>query len=105
MPIPAPVNYQIVPIRHSNSFYRTPTRSLQSLNTFGNFRAIDDNYNSNSRNGTLRNHNDERKSPYYYNELTQMHGINQQQQQFTNHIIDDNFTDFINTIHYTETNS
>ncbi|KAG5672084.1 hypothetical protein PVAND_002240 [Polypedilum vanderplanki] len=106
MQLPAPVNYQIVPIRHSNSFYRTPTRSLQSLNTFGNFRAIDDNNNS-SRTGTLRNHNEERKSPYYYNELTQMHATNPQQQfiPITNHINDDNFTDFINTIHHSETMS
>ena len=115
MPIPTPVNYQIVPIRHANSFYRVPTRSLQSLNTFGNnnCRMIDDNNNhsSNSRNGTLRNHMDERRSPYYYNELTRMHAQQPQQQQISqqqflpipNHINDESFTDFINTIHHPET--
>lgn len=124
MPIPAPVNYQIVPIRHANSFYRVPTRSLQSLNTFANNNGIcrailDDNNNNNSNNsryGTLRNHTDERRSPYYYNELTRVHvqqsqqqqiPQQQQQQQFLpipNHINnDDSFTDFINTIHHPET--
>lgn len=112
MPIPAPVSYQIVPIRHSNSFFRAPTKSLQNLNTFGAYRGtVDDNNNSNSnsRYGTLRI-TDERRSPYYYNELTQTHATNQQQFSPINSQIqsphyfdstgnDESYVDFINTIH------
>ena len=112
MPIPAPVSYQIVPIRHSNSFFRTPTKSLQNLNTFGAYRGtVDDNNNSNSNScyGTLRN-TDERRSPYYYNELTQTHATNQQQfspintriqspHHFNSTGNDESYVDFINTIH------
>lgn len=111
MPIPAPVSYQIVPIRHSNSYYRAPTKSLQNLNTFGTYRgenrgSIDDNNNS-SRYGTLRNA-DERRSPYYYNELTRTHATNQQHFLPINSspihfnstaATDESFVDFINTIH------
>lgn len=110
MPIPPPVNYQIVPIRHSNSYYRTPTKSLQNLNSFVSRReSVDDNNNSsNSRYGTLRTA-EERRSPYYYNELTRMHATNQQQftpnepriqspQQFNSTGNDESFIDFINTI-------
>lgn len=106
MPIPAPVSYQIVPIRHSNSFYRMPTKSLQNLNTFGTYRgSIDD--NNNSRYGTLRNA-DERRSPYYYNELTRTHEANHQHfspinpspNNFNSTAVnDESFVDFINTIH------
>jgi hypothetical protein len=110
MPIPAPVNYQIVPIRHSNSFNRVPTRSLQNLNTFGNNNnnnntcrsAVDDNNNSNSRFGTLMRNTEERRSPYYYHELTRLHAAGQQQfSPIPSHLNDndDSFTDFINTIH------
>lgn len=109
MPIPATVNYQIVPIRHSSSYYRTPTKSLQNLNTFGSHRgSVDDNNNSNSRYGTLRT-TEERRSPYYYNELTQTHATNQQQfspinspnqsTHFNSTANDESFIDFINTIH------
>ncbi|CRK89457.1 CLUMA_CG003198, isoform D, partial [Clunio marinus] len=115
MPIPAPVNYQIVPIRrHSNSYYRSPSRSMQNLNSFApNRYVVDDNNNSSSRYGTLRNA-EERRSPYYYNELTRMHDTNNHNQlpqfplidsscldsshQFNCTANDDNFTDFINTI-------
>ena len=110
MPIPPPVNYQIVPIRHNNSYYRTPTKSLQNLNSFVSRRgSVDDNNNSsNSRYGTLRNA-EERRSPYYYNELTRMHATNQQQfllnesriqspQHFDSAGNDESFIDFINTI-------
>lgn len=105
MPVPAPVNFQIVPIRHSNSYYRTPTKSLQNLNSFASRRAsVDDNNNSNSRYGTLRNA-EERRSPYYYNELTRTHAINQQQfspiqspNHFNGTANDESFIDFINTI-------
>lgn len=106
--LPAPVSYQLVPIRHSNSFFRVPTKSLQSLNTFGVYRGqVDDNNNSNnnSRYGTLRNA-DERRSPYYYNELTQPHVTNQQHftpinssNHFNSATNDESFVDFINTIH------
>jgi hypothetical protein len=111
MPIPAPVNYQIVPIRHSTSYYRTPTRSSQNLNTFGSHRgSVDDNNNSNSRYGTLRA-TEERRSPYYYNELSRVHVINSQQFSPINSRIqsphhfnstannDESYIDFINTIH------
>lgn len=112
MPIPAPVSYQIVPIRHSSDFARMPTKSLQNLNSFGSYRGtVDDNNNgnSNSRYGTLRNA-DERRSPYYYNELTQTHASNQQQfspinsriqspHLFNSTTNDESFVDFINTIH------
>lgn len=111
MPIPAPVNYQIVPIRHSNS-YRVPTKSMQNLNSFGSHRgSVDDNNNSNSRFGTLRNTTEERRSPYYYNELSRVHATNQQQFSPINSRIqsphhfnstannDESFIDFINTIH------
>lgn len=109
MPIPPPVNYQIVPIRHNNSYYRAPTKSLQSLNTFASRReSVDDNNNSNSRYGTLRNA-EERRSPYYYNELTRLHATNQQQfspiesriqspHHFNSTGNDESFIDFINTI-------
>lgn len=109
MQIPAPVNYQIVPIRHSNSYYKVPTKSLQNLNTFSAYRgSVDDNNNSNSRYGTLRTA-DERRSPYYYNELTRTHATNQHfspidsRIQSPNHFNstanDESLVDFINTIH------
>jgi hypothetical protein len=111
MPIPAQVNYQIVPIRHSNSYYRVPTKSMQNLNSFGSHRgSVDDNNNSNSRYGTLRA-TEERRSPYYYNELSRVHAINSQQFSPINSRIqsphhfnstannDESFIDFINTIH------
>lgn len=111
MPIPAPVNYQIVPIRYSNSFRQVPTKSLQNLNTFGSRRcSIDENNNnSSSRYGTLRTA-EERRSPYYYNELTQPHATNQQQfspiqspAHFNNTANDDSFVDFINSINVENT--
>lgn len=112
MPIPAPVNYQIVPIRHSNSYYRTPTKSLQNLNSFVAYRgSVDDNNNdSNSRYGTLRTA-EERRSPYYYNELnrtnlqqfspitSRIHSPN----HFDNVPNDESLIDFINTINAAET--
>jgi hypothetical protein len=108
MPVQAPVNFQIVPIRHSNSYYRTPTKSLQNLNSFTRRSSVDDNNNSNSRYGTLRNA-EERRSPYYYNELTRTHVTNQQQfspidsriqspHHFNSTANDESFIDFINTI-------
>lgn len=105
-PIPAPINYQIVPIRHSNSYYRPPSRSLQNLNSFVAYRrSIDDNNNSNSRYGTLKNA-EERRSPYYYNELTRLHVTNQQQfspidqssHHFSSTANDETLIDFINSI-------
>lgn len=97
----SPVNYQLVPIRHSMSFNRsTPVRSL---NTFTSNRAMDDN----SRFGSLLRNVEERRSPYYYNELTRMHAStnnNNNSSQFIpisngNLNNDENFIDFINTIH------
>lgn len=112
MPIPAPVNYQIVPIRHSNSYYRTPTKSLQNLNSFVAYRgSVDDNNNdSNSRYGTLRTA-EERRSPYYYNELNrtniqQFSPINSRihsPNHFDNVANDESLIDFINTINAAET--
>lgn len=100
MPIPAPLSYQIVPIRHSNSYARVPTKSLQNLNSFAAYRPqVDDNNNSNSRYGTLRNA-EERRSPYYYNELSRKHAIANQFSPINNTTnTDENFIDFINTIH------
>jgi hypothetical protein len=113
--MPTPVNYQIVPIRHSSGYYRNaPTKSLLNLNTFGSRRcSVDENNNnnsnSNSRYGTLRTAADERRSPYYYNELTRTHANNQLQfspinpriqspNHFTNAAENENFADFINSI-------
>lgn len=79
----------------------TPARSVQSLNTFAAAnRAISD---ENSRFGTVRNL-EERRSPYYYNELTRMHAVNSNSTQFIpisngTNLNDENFIDFINTIH------
>lgn len=105
MPLPPQsVNYQIVPIRHSNSFYRVPAKSLTSLNTFGRNYNYNNNNNSDIDSGTMRN-TDERRSPYYYNELTRMHANNFQQHFMpisNGDINDDSFTDFINTIHHPE---
>lgn len=97
-----PVNYQLVPIRHSMGFNRaTPARSIQSLNTFA--AANRANADENARFGTGRNL-EERRSPYYYNELTRMHAGNSNSTQFIpisngNNLNDENFIDFINTIH------
>lgn len=107
MPIPVPINYQVVPIRHSNSYVRVPTKSLQNLHSFAAYRpAVDDNNNSGSRYGTLRTA-EERRSPYYYNELLRKHASTNQQRflpinsphVFNNTANDESFTDFINTIH------
>lgn len=113
MPISAPVNYQIVPIRHSNSLYRTPTKSLQNLDSFASHRTVDDNNNTGLRHGTLLRMTEDRKSPYYYNELTQSHATNATNQQFSpianssridetpNHFSsthDEKFCEFISTI-------
>lgn len=82
-------------------------RSLQNLNTFVCRTVDDNNNNSNGRCGTLRSTADERRSPYYYNELTnstRLHAINQQFLPINEgNINDDSFTDFINTIHHPET--
>lgn len=89
---PPPVNYQVVPIRHSMNLSRvTPIRSLQNLNSFGN---------RNGEEKVIRN-TEERRSPYYYNELTRMHGDNSSQfvPISNGNLRDENFVDFINTIH------
>ena len=64
-------NYQIVPIR-PNSFYHAPryhsqqtAKSLQNLHTFGKVLHEDKN--------NIHKAFEERTTPYYYNELTQMH--------------------------------
>lgn len=69
----------------------TPMRSLQNLNSFSS-RNIEER--------TMRN-TEERRSPYYYNELTQMHdSINTQFVPIsTGNMRDENYIDFINTIH------
>lgn len=65
--LPVNPNYQVVPIRN-NSFYRQPTaKSLQSLYTFGKTSHGDD------PNNNYRHNVEPRTTPYYYNELTQMH--------------------------------
>lgn len=79
MPAPAPVSSQIVPIRN-NTYYRTPNKSLQSLYTFGQRSSIADENNNALRFGSLKI-SEERKSPYYYNELTRLHALSQQPKQ------------------------
>lgn len=79
MPALAPVSSQIVPIRN-NTFYRTPNKSLQSLYTFGQRSSMTDDNNNALRFGSLKI-SEERKSPYYYNELTRLHALHQQPKQ------------------------
>lgn len=76
MPAITPVSSQIVPIRN-NTFYRTPNKSLQSLYTFGQRSSMTDDNNNALRFGSLKI-SEERKSPYYYNELTRLHALHQQ---------------------------
>lgn len=83
---PPSVNYQIVPIRHSVNLNRvTPIRSLQNLNSFNNHQEK-----------LLRN-SEERRSPYYYNELTRMHANSQFVPISNGNLRDENFVDFMNT--------
>jgi hypothetical protein len=71
----------------------TPMRSLQNLNSFSS-RNVEENSKM------IRN-TEERRSPYYYNELTQVHAANSSQfvPISNGNMRDENFIDFINTIH------
>ncbi len=85
------VNYQIVPIRHSLNLNRsTPVRNI-NLNSFNGNRATEERMIRNA---------EERRSPYYYNELTRMHASSSNNSQFVPISSgNENFIDFINTIH------
>lgn len=71
----------------------TPMRSLQNLNSFGS-RPIEEN-------SRMMRNTEERSSPYYYNELTRMHAANSSQfvPISNGNLRDENYIDFINTIH------
>jgi hypothetical protein len=115
MPV-APVNYQIVPIRHTSSFNNREVSSTRNLNSFTRSMIFNDREHSQSRVGTLIRSTDERRSPYYYNDLitsnnnnnnnNSLHAINSQFLPINEgNLNDDNFTDFINTIHHPEIDS